>query len=88
MKRVQNILLAVCMLMACRQPDTEIQKRISGADSMAINFYKGDGTNDTVIAVKIIRDQQRISRLAGFISAAPVDHNYLCGYDGSIHFFK
>ncbi len=43
---------------------------------------------DTVVAIKIIRDQQIIAKLAGFVSAQQAEMNYVCGFDGSLHFFK
>ncbi|MEP7144179.1 MAG: hypothetical protein ABI707_14950 [Ferruginibacter sp.] len=82
------ILFAVCVLMACNHPNREIKERIADADSMAINYFKGDGTMDTVVAVKIIRDKKKIEQLAGFISEHSIERNYKCGYDGSLHFFK
>lgn len=56
---------------------------------MAINYFKGDGTMDTVIAVKIIRDKQAIEQMATLIAERPIVKSSQCkGYDGSIHFFK
>ncbi len=54
---------------------------------MAINYFKGDGTMDTVIAVKIIADKNKISQLAKMAAGTIVD-NGNCGFDGSLHFFK
>jgi hypothetical protein len=88
MKHVLYILIALCTLMACNYPNKEIKERIANSDSMAINYFKGDGTMDTVVAVKIIRDKQNIGQLATFISERSVKGNDKCGYDGSLHFFK
>lgn len=54
---------------------------------MAINWFKGDGSMDTVVAVKIIKDKNAINRLAK-LTAGYVTENKNCGYDGSLHFFK
>ena len=43
---------------------------------------------DTVVAVRIIRDQQIINQLSNFISEKNTKMNYGCGLDGSLHFFK
>lgn len=73
---------------ACKNPNTKIKERISNSDSVAINYFKGDGTMDTVVAVKIVRDKKMISQLNDLISASSVAVNLTCGYDGSLHFFK
>jgi hypothetical protein len=88
MKDVVFILTAVCALMACNHPNKEIEERIANSDSMAINYFKGDGTMDTVVAVKIIRDKLKIGQLATLISERSAQAHYACGYDGSLHFFK
>lgn len=54
---------------------------------MAINYFKGDGTMDTVVAVKIISDKSKITQLAK-IAGGTVTANNNCGFDGSLHFFK
>lgn len=43
---------------------------------------------DTVLAVKIISDQPKMAQLAAMVAERPVEGNYACGYDGSLHFFK
>ena len=54
---------------------------------MAINWFKGDGSMDTVTAVKIIKDRNTINQLAK-IAGGDVTETHNCGYDGSLHFFK
>jgi len=54
---------------------------------MAINYFKGDGTMDTVVAVKIISDKKKLNQLAK-LAAGSVVENGNCGFDGSLHFFK
>jgi len=54
---------------------------------MAINYFKGDGTMDTVVAVKIIADKNKMNQLAK-IAGSTVIKNGNCGFDGSLHFFK
>jgi len=88
MKNISCILIAASVLMACRHSNKEIIQRISVSDSLAINYFKGDGTMDTVVAVKIIRDKQTVNRLADLIGEQIVERNYKCGYDGSLHFFR
>ena len=54
---------------------------------MAINWFKGDGTMDSVVAVKIIKDKATINTLAK-MAGGNVTEKKNCGYDGSLHFFK
>jgi hypothetical protein len=88
MKFACLILISAVLLFSCNRANTEITERIAGADSMAINYFSGDGTMDTVVAVVIIRDTKKIEQLAGLIGAHPGESNHRCGYDGSLHFFK
>ena len=73
---------------ACNQSNEKIKERMVNADSVAINYFKGDGTMDTVVKVKIIRDKKVINQLANLIAAKKGEANYKCGYDGTVHFFK
>ncbi len=73
---------------ACKRPNTKIKERINNSDSIAINYFKGDGTMDTVVAVKIVRDKKIIRQLSDLIIASSAEPNLTCGYDGSLHFFK
>lgn len=43
---------------------------------------------DTVVAVKIVRDKQKIDKLADYVGKRSAERNFKCGYDGSLHFFK
>ena len=88
MKKSCFILTAALLCISCNHPNKKIKERIINADSVAINYFKGDGTMDTVTAIKIIHDKTKINQLAGFISARSAEANYKCGYDGSLHFFK
>ena len=66
---------------------TGIKELVSNSDSAAINFFKGDGTMDTVVHVAILRNKKEIDNLANFIESGTTE-NLKCGYDGSLHFFK
>ncbi len=54
---------------------------------MAINWFKGDGTMDSVVAVKIIKDKGIIGTIAK-MAGGHITEKKNCGYDGSLHFFK
>lgn len=76
------------MLSACNTSNEKLKERIVNSDSVAINYFKGDGSMDTVVEVKIIRDKKTINELATLIAAKKNSANFKCGYDGSLHFFK
>ena len=65
-----------------------IKEQIVHSDSVAINYFKGDGTMDSVVVVKIIKDQKIIDQLTHFVSQNKRKMKYSCGVDGSLHFFK
>jgi hypothetical protein len=79
--------LLVC-LTACHSTNKKLKAITVDADSVAINYFKGDGTLDTVVTVKIIRDRNDINKLSDYISANSTNPDVKCGYDGSLHFFK
>lgn len=88
MKNLLLILSFFALLISCNQGNTKIKERIMDADSVAINFFKGDGSMDIVVAVRIIRDKKTIEHLSDLIGASSTAYNIKCGYDGSLHFFK
>lgn len=79
-------LLLLSVLFSCSRP-TGIKDVITTADSVAINYFKGDGTADTVTNMVMLKEKNQIGKLADYIEAATTE-NYKCGYDGSIHIFK
>jgi hypothetical protein len=81
------IMLAISVLASCKQSVTGLPAKIIESDSMAINWFKGDGSMDTVITVKIIKDKTTINTLAK-MAGGYVTTIKNCGYDGSLHFFK
>jgi hypothetical protein len=87
----KNLLLltvSFIVLSSCHRADKTMKETISNADSVAINYFAGDGSIDTVTVVKIIRDKNTMNQLSGFISGKLIDLKTNCGYDGTIHFFK
>ena len=86
MFRLTLILCTAIIVSSCHKP-SGIKEVIISSDSAAINFFKGDGSMDTVIKVVIIRDKKQLDQLAGFADS-DIKENFKCGYDGSLHFFK
>ena len=86
MIRFLLIALAIVSFTACNKP-TGIKDFVQSADSVAINYFKGDGTMDTVVKVIVLRDKKQISSLADYVEGGATDEAR-CGYDGSLHFFK
>ena len=80
------LLLLLPVLFSCTNP-TGIKDVIAGADSVAINYFKGDGTADTVVNMVMLKDKSQITKLADYVEAGKAEQ-YKCGYDGSIHIFK
>jgi hypothetical protein len=85
--KIMMIGLFALALAACNNTNKAFIEKVADADSIAINYYTGDGRMDTVVAVKILKDKQQIAQLSHFIGAKGTD-NYKCGYDGSLHYFK
>src|SRR5205809_223185 len=88
MKNIMVFLCLFALIASCKKHNIKIKERIINSDSVAINFFKGDGSMDTVIAVRIIRDKEIIEQLSELIGGASTALNIKCGYDGSLHFFK
>jgi uncharacterized GH25 family protein len=88
MKKSLLIFSLVLIILSCNQSNALIKEQINHSDSVAINYFKGDGTMDTVVAVKIIKDPKIINQLADFVAQKNKDLDYSCGFDGSLHFFK
>lgn len=82
------MLVLVGFLTSCNKTGKALKERIINADSAAINFFKGDGSMDTVVAVKIIRDKASLEKLTQLVTAAAAGARADCGTDGSIHYFK
>jgi len=88
MKTIAFFTVLIC-LTACHNGTNKNLKQLTvDADSVAVNYFKGDGTFDTVVTVKIIRDKNAINKLSDLISASSTTPEVKCGYDGSVHFFK
>ena len=88
MKNLILLLSLFAILSCCNRKNTKIAERITNGDSVAINFFKGDGSMDTVAAVRIVRDKKTIEQLSNLIGASSTELKLKCGYDGSLHFFK
>jgi hypothetical protein len=88
MKNFPVLILIALLFASCDQTAKQLKEKIANADSVAINYFKGDGTMDTVVAVKIIKDKKLIEQLTGLVAGKSAAVKGNCGYDGSIHFFK
>jgi hypothetical protein len=80
--------LAIVFLAACSRTNTKIKERISGSDSVGINYFVGDGKMDSVVDVHIVKNKETIAQLAEMIAEKSLSSLNKCGYDGSLHFFK
>ena len=88
MKNIIVFIAVIIFLSACNTTGKQLKEKITNADSVAINYFKGDGTMDTVEGVKIISDKNILEQLTSLITASSTAMKNDCGYDGSIHYFK
>ena len=88
---MKNLLLPLSLIIlgtSCRHHYKELNQQLALSDSVAINYFKGDGTMDTVTLVKIVKDKNTIQQMAEMITANGSAETNDCGVDGSIHLFK
>lgn len=88
MKNLLLFIFLIVIVTSCHHHYKELNQQLALADSLAINYFKGDGKMDTVVSVKIIKDKNTIQQLAELITASSSEEIKNCGLDGSIHFFK
>lgn len=86
--RVLLAIAAIIFLFSCSHQNKKLRDALIAADSVAINYFQGNGSMDTVVAVKIIRDKNNIMQLSNFITSGITKEKAGCGVDGSLHFFK
>ena len=85
MIRLSFLLLIIYSFAACSSP-VDLSVPFNQADSIAINFFAGDGTPDSVHRVVLIRDKETIASLSAFVSAS--NSQKLCGgNDGNLNIF-
>ena len=88
MKIFISLICALFAFASCHKVDKQLKEKISNSDSVAINYFAGDGKVDSVTSVKIIHSKDTIEQLTDFITASLINIKSNCGYDGSIHFYK
>ncbi len=77
--------MLILSVLSCQQ-STGIKKVLISADSVAINYFKGNGSADTVVKMVMIKDKVKLNELALLIDADIINAKK-CGFDGTIHFF-
>ncbi len=77
-------LLFLLILAAC-SGNSEVSSKLSGTDSLVINFYE-PGTTQIVQTVATA-EASAIRRLTEFVSARETEI-FKCGYDGNLLFFE
>lgn len=82
------IIFAAILFFSCKQSNKELKERLTLTDSVAINYFKGDGTMDTVVMVRMIKDKNTLNQLSDLIAEDIAKEKINCGYDGSLHFFR
>ncbi len=81
------ILLCTWLVQGCDTRNKAFIEKVKNADSVAINYFAGNGRMDSVVGIKIVRNKQQTEQLSEFIAAGGNSESYKCGYDGSIHYF-
>lgn len=83
------LILSVTILgTSCSSPDKAWRDRLVNVDSIAINFFPGDGTMDPVVRVKVIRDAATIDSVRQWVTAEQASKPAKpCGPQASFHFF-
>lgn len=79
------LIAGLLLFISCTQ-STGIKKTLIVADSVAINYFKGNGTADSVVKMVMIKNKNQVIELSNFIDDDIV-HTGKCGFDGTIHFF-
>lgn len=82
------ITIVVLFTTGCTHGNPQLKDRLQNSDSAVINYFNGNGSMDTVVSVKIIRDKKVLEQLGNYVSAVVTKEKPGCGYDGSIHFFS
>jgi hypothetical protein len=85
---IPAVLAMGLFLTSCKQQNVQLKERIQNSDSVAVNYFKGDGTMDTVVVVRIVKNKDVLNRLTNLIAERVIKKKSNCGVDGSLHFFK
>lgn len=79
---------ATWLLASCSRSDTAWRERMVQIDSVAINFFPGDGTMDSVTKVMVVRDTATIDSIRKWMTAEKSSKpSKPCGPQASFHFF-
>jgi hypothetical protein len=81
-------LLGLLLFTACHSTNQAFLDKVKDADSVVINYFRGDGKMDTVVAVRTLKEKERLTLLSTFIAKGENAPAAKCGYDGSLHYFK
>ena len=79
------LILFLTVLFAACSGNTDVSGKLSGSDSLIINFYVPG--SETVAETMNTTEEAAIRRLTEFISAKQTEL-YKCGYDGNLLFFE
>lgn len=88
MSRLYRFLMPCLLFFSCNNVHEQGRKIIEHSDSVAVNYFTGDGKIDSVTKVTMIKSKEDITSLENEATAATFKAEKKCGYDGSIHFFK
>jgi hypothetical protein len=88
MSTFYKFLIPCLLFFSCNNVHEQGRNIIEHSDSVAVNFFTGDGKIDSVTKVAMIKLKEDISLIENEATAATFNADKKCGYDGSLHFFK
>jgi hypothetical protein len=88
MKFFAALVIITLVVLSCNNVHQPTRTLLNNTDSIAINYFTGDGKMDSVTAVCIIKDKETIENIIQQATASIFTKKKTCGYDGSLHFFK
>jgi hypothetical protein len=83
MKSTYTLLVLTFIVCSCSQ--TAVSKKLSGSDSLVINFNKPDV--DSIIKTVTTTEKKAIRKLIHFVDGKETE-NLKCGFDGILVFYK
>ena len=83
-----QVLMMGLLVTGCIRQNHQLKDQIQNSDSAAINYFKGDGTMDTVAVFKIVKNKDVLNQLTNLVAERVIKGKSNCGVDGSLHFFK
>lgn len=86
--KIYVAIIIILVAASCNNVHQPTRTLLENTDSIAINYFTGDGKMDSVTKLYIIKDKIAIANIVQHATASVFTNKKTCGYDGSLHFFK